>query len=79
MTNRTGDIIESLVDGQFERAKAQTRYMCKTLPEKQAYIVGNVVGALCDPEYGRENVGLAVAYLNLFTDEHYPMRVRREK
>ncbi len=53
MTNRTGDIIESLVDGQFERAKAQTQYMCKTLPEKQAYIVGNVVGALCDPEYGR--------------------------
>ncbi len=61
-------IIESLINGQFEQAKNQTQYLCKTLPEKQAYRVGQVVGSLCDPEGFYKNPDLAVRYLNLFNN-----------
>lgn len=58
-------ITESLINGQFKQAKAQTQYKCKTNPEKQAYIVGQVVGALVDPD-NHNKPDLAVRYLNLF-------------
>jgi len=63
---RIDHIIDSLIDGQFKQAKEQTQYRCKTLPEKQSRIVGQVVGALCDPDGYRNDPDLAVTYLNLF-------------
>ena len=62
-------IIDSLYNGQFKQAKQQTQYLCKTKPEKQAYIVGQVVGALCDIDGSRNNPDLAVRYLNLFDNK----------
>ena len=59
-------IIESLLNGQFSQAKEQTQYRCRTKPEKQAYIVGQVVGALCDPDGRYNKPDLGVRYLNLF-------------
>jgi len=59
-------IIESLINGQFKQAKEQTQYRCKTKPEKQARIVGQVIGALCDPDGYRNDPSLAVRYLKLF-------------
>lgn len=64
--NRIDHIIDSLVNGQFEQAKNQSQYLCKSIPEKQAYMVGQVVGALCDPDGAHNNPDLAVRYLNLF-------------
>lgn len=65
---RIDHIIDSLTNGQFKQAKAQTQYMCKTLPEKQAYKVGQIVGALMDKDGSSYNPNLAVRFLNLFND-----------
>lgn len=62
-------IIESMINGQFKQAKEQTQYRCKTLPEKQAYRVGQVVGSLCDPDGFYNMPDLAVTYLNLFNNK----------
>lgn len=59
-------IIDSLINGQFSQAKEQAQHGCKTLPEKQARRVGQVVGALCDPIGFQYRPDLAVAFLNLF-------------
>lgn len=63
---RIAHIIESLENGQFKQAKQQTQHLCKTKPEKQARIVGQVVGALCDPDGSHNNPDLAVKFLTLF-------------
>lgn len=60
------DIIYSLINGQFKQAKEQTQYMCKTKPEKQAYRVAQVVGALVDPDGSYNKPDLAVSFLNMF-------------
>lgn len=72
MLNKTTNIehiIESLINGQFIQAKEQTQYRCKTKPEKQAYIVGQIVGALCDPDGFHHNPDLAVTFLNCFNND----------
>lgn len=58
-------IVNSLLNGNFSQAKEQTQYLCRTLPEKQAHRVGQVVGSLCDP-LDRDMPDLAVTYLRLF-------------
>tara|TARA_R110002126_G_scaffold182742_2_gene331359 strand:+ start:416 stop:634 length:219 start_codon:yes stop_codon:yes gene_type:complete len=58
-------IIDSLINGQFKQAKEQTQYRCKTKPEKQAYRVAQVVGALMDKE-NCDDPDMAVKYLKLF-------------
>jgi len=63
---RIEHIIESLYNGQFKQAKKQTQYMCKTIPEKQAYKVGQIVGALMDIE-NYNDPDMAVQFLNLFS------------
>lgn len=62
-------IIDSLINGQFKQAKSQAQYLCKTKPEKQAYIVGQVVGALCDRDHVYNDPDLAVIFLSLFDNE----------
>lgn len=64
--HRISHIIESLQNGQFKQAKTQTQYLCKTVPERQARRVGQVVGALCDPDGNYKNPDLALQYLQLF-------------
>ena len=59
-------IIESMINGQYQQAKQQTQYRCKTLPEKQARKVGQVVGALMDKEHSDYNPDMAARFLNLF-------------
>ena len=59
-------IIESIKDRNMYRAKEQTQHRCKTRPEKQAYIVGQVIGSLCDPDGFHHDPDLAVEYLNMF-------------
>lgn len=59
-----GPIIDSLINGQFKQAKSQTLIGCKTRPEKLAYRVGSIVGALI--ENGKPD--LAVKFLNLFNN-----------
>jgi len=63
---RQSDVIESLINGQFAQAKEQVQQGCKTKPEKQAYRVGRIVGALCDSEGSYNMPDLAVRFLNLF-------------
>ena len=59
-------IINNLINGNLSDAKQLTQHRCKTIPERQAYKVGQVVGALMDKEHSRYNPDLAVTYLNLF-------------
>lgn len=63
---RIDHIITSLKNGQWEQAKEFTQKCCKTKPERQARKVGQVVGALCDPDNVHKDPDLAVRYLNLF-------------
>ena len=58
-------IIESLENGQLKQAKEQIQWKCKTKPEKQAFKVGQVVGALMD-EDDYNNPDLARRFLCLF-------------
>ena len=67
---RIDHIIKNLIDGDFIKAKEQTQYRCRTIPEKQAYIVGQVVGSLCDPDGFHKKPDLAVKYLNMFAVEY---------
>ena len=62
---RIDHIIESLINGNFKQAKEQTQYGCKSIPEKQAKIVGQVVGALMDKD-NYNDPDLAVTYLDMF-------------
>ena len=59
-------ILESVVNGQFTQAKDQIQDRCKTKPEKQAYRLAQVVGALCDPNHPYYNVDSAVTLLKRF-------------
>ena len=62
------EIIESLINGQFQQAKEQTMYRCKTRPMKLASRVGQVVGSLTDPDGFYNMPNLAVRYWNLFKE-----------
>lgn len=62
-------IITSLINGQYKQSKNLTQKGCRTLPEKQAHLVGQVVGALMDQNGFHYDPDLAVIYLNLF-DSH---------
>ena len=55
-----------MINGQYQQAKQQTQYRCKTLPEKQARKVGQVVGALMDKGHWNYSPDMAARYLNLF-------------
>ncbi len=66
---RINHIIDSMINGQFKQAKEQTQYRCKTLPEKQAHRVGQVVGALCDPDHPNYDPDMAVRFLALWEQE----------
>lgn len=59
-------VIESIINGQMHQAKQQLQHGCKTRPEKQAYRLGRVVGALCDPDGSYKQPDLAVRFLALF-------------
>jgi hypothetical protein len=63
---RISHIIASMINGQWKQAKAQTQHLCKTIPEKQARKVGQVVGALTDPEHSDYDPDMAARYLNMF-------------
>ena len=63
------NIIRSMVNGQWKQAKELTRKGCKTKPERMAYRVGRIVGALCDPDGFRDEPDLARVYLTMFEDQ----------
>ena len=58
-----------MINEQWAQAKEQTQYRCKTIPERQARKVGQVIGALTDPDHSDYNPDLAARYLNLFDSE----------
>ena len=62
-------VIESLLNGQFRQAKRQTKYKCRTNPDKLAHRVGSVVAMLCDPDGTNYFPNKVHAYLEMFNGD----------
>ncbi len=59
-------IVDSLICGQFKQAKEFLQHKCKTKPEKQAYRLAQVIGAMTDPANEYYEPELAARFLNCF-------------
>lgn len=63
-----------VVENDILGAKVELQKGCKTLPEKQARKLGQVIGALCDIEGFNYRPDLAVRFLNSFDNERKTSR-----
>tara|TARA_R110002096_G_scaffold429267_1_gene641989 strand:+ start:457 stop:666 length:210 start_codon:yes stop_codon:yes gene_type:complete len=62
------EIIESLINGNFQQAKEQLQDGCKTKPEEQAYRLAVVTYRLVD-KYGKYQLpNTAAVFLGHFND-----------
>lgn len=62
----TKQVIDYLLVGDFKKAKIELQCGCKSIPEKQAYRLVQVVGSLCDVDGFYNNKELATDFLNMF-------------
>ena len=60
------ETIEAIKAGDYAKANAIVTQKCKTKPNKLAYRVGRIVGALCDPDGFHNEPDKAVKFLNTF-------------
>ena len=56
------EIIDSITNGQWAQAKALIEYRCKTIPQRLAFRLANIVGVLCDREQWSDAKTLTTMY-----------------
>jgi len=64
----TNDVIKQLINGNFSYAISIIQHNCKSKPAEQAFRLGVVVGALCDPNGCTQDPDLAVALLTIYSN-----------